>query len=85
MAFKARIRGSTDLFEATNEVGSNVDAEALQIGKLYFGRRYAGAFLSDDSTVFECTDVRNSVKIPADDLEQMAIPVTIMPSYKLRH
>jgi hypothetical protein len=83
MPFNARVKGTGYLFEAINDASSTRAVDLIEQGISYFGFLYPGQFdaarAADGFITFNCIKDRQQAIVPADDLEQVQIPLKIRP------
>jgi hypothetical protein len=81
MPFNAKVKGTGYLFEAINDAASTRAVDLIEQGTSYCGFLYPGQFDADRAAdgfiTFKCTEDRHQAILPADDLEQVQIPLRI--------
>ena len=81
MPFNAKVKGTSNLFEALTDASSSRAVDALEEGTSYWGFLYIGQFDAGvdavGSVIFRCAEERKQAKFQAEELEQVLIPLRI--------
>ena len=87
MSFSAKVKKTGCLFEAIRDAASTRSVDALEETTSYWGFLYPGQFDSAKDAngfiIFRCTEDRKQATLPAEDLEQIQLPLKIELKQKI--